>query len=188
MRLILVIAVFAAIGATMPGGVARAQSGGNPLLNPYGAGAAVPSWERSLQQYYDRERMARQRATDPLAGLRTSALDRRQAMLRRFYGDPSRALGLPANPQLPGSETDDPAVAPPAFAPTVSLLDIDGDGAVSRQEYFNARARFIPLGPQSFARSRRASQRLASQFRALDVNKDGRVTPDETAPYPDARF
>ena len=74
------------------------------------------------------------------------------------------------------------------FAPTVSPLDTDGDGAVTRQEYFGARARFVPSGRQSIARARRASERLVTQFRALDANRDGLVTPDETALYPDARF
>lgn len=193
MRIILSVAVLAAAcGALLSGAPARAQSPGNVLVDPTGAQAArLPwqtdlPWERDLQRYYDRQRMARQRGADPLAGLRTSGLDRRQALLRRFYGDPARALGLPANPTFGNAPAS--SAAPLQFAPNISLLDTNGDGAVTRNEYFRARQHFVPSGSPNHGRALRANRRLAMQFRALDANHDGRVTPDETAPYPNARF
>lgn len=189
MRYFLAVTIVAAgFAAAVSSASVRAQSGGNTLLNPTGKQSAILPWERSLQRYYDRERLARQRGADPLSGLRTTALDRRQALLRRFYGDPARALGLPANPNLPDPLTGAPATSPLEFAPTVSPLDINGDGAVTQQEYFNARARFVPGGAQGTARARRARERLISQFRALDADRDGRITPNETALYPNPRF
>jgi len=193
MRIILSVAILAAAcGAVLPGAAGHAQSRGNVLVNPTGVQAprlpwqTQPSWERDLQRYYDRQRMARQRGGDPLAGLRTTGLDRRRAMLRQFYGDPARALGLPANPRFGDSPE---STAPPLeFAPNVSPLDVNGDGAVTRNEYFSARQRFVLPAPRNLSQAQRATRRLDTQFRALDANKDGIVTPDETAPYPDARF
>ena len=193
MRMIFSVAILAAAcGALLSGAPAEAQSRGNVLVNPTGEQAGrLPweselPWERSLQRYYDRQRMARQRGVDPLAGLRTSGLDRRRALLNRFYSDPARALGLSPNPSF--RDTAGPTTAPLEFAPNVSLLDSDGDGAVTRDEYFRARQRFIPPGSRNLSRAQQANRRFVMQFRALDANNDGRVTPDETAPYPDARF
>ncbi len=189
MRLTLPVTLFAAVfGALASGGPAVAQFGGHMLLNPTGRQAILLPWERSLQRYYDRERMARQRGANPLSGLRTVALDRRRALLRRFYDNPARALRLPANVRPRASATGAPPLAPLVFAPVVSLLDVNGDGAVSRREYFGVRARGFRAGARGSVRARRWNRRLAARFRALDSNRDGRVTPDEVTPYPNARF
>lgn len=185
MRVTLSVTVIAAVlGAVIVVGAAQAQT---RFRGIFGKPISL-SWERNLQRYYDRERMARQRGVNPLAGLRTVGLDRRRARLRRFYADPARRLGLPANPRLRDPPTGAPPPALLVFAPTIALLDADGDGAVSRREYFTGRARFVPAGARGFARAQRLNQRLVAQFRALDANRDGRVTPDETTPYPNARF
>ncbi len=189
MRITLPVTVIAAaLGAMIVVGAAQAQiSARGPFSGFFGKPTSL-SWERSLQRYYDRERMARQRGVNPLARLRTVALDRRRARLRRFYRDPARRLGLPDNPRLRDPATGAPPPALLVFAPTIALLDADGDGAVSRREYFNGRARVVPAGARGFARAQRLNLRLVAQFRRLDANRDGRVTPDEATPYPNARF
>ncbi|MEE8332260.1 MAG: hypothetical protein V3R85_00310 [Alphaproteobacteria bacterium] len=189
MRITLSVTVIAAmLGAVVVVGAAQAQSSARGPFSVFFGKSMSLSWERSLQRYYDRERMLRQRGVNPLARLRTVALDRRRERLRQFYGDPARGLGLPDNARLRGPATGAPPPVAPVFTPIVALLDGDGDGVVSRQEYFDGRTRAVPAGSRGFARAQRLNRRLVAQFRSLDANRDGRVTPNETSPYPNARF
>jgi len=63
--------------------------------------------------------------------------------------------------------------------PVVSHLDIDGDGSVSRNEYFQSRSRQSILGVKTSLNYQRRTQRLNSNFSLTNSNGDGRVAPEE---------
>lgn len=184
--------VATAFGVLVSAGAADAQYYGGTQFDPFFGQNVTPSWERSLDRYYERERRLDELSADPLLGLRTTALDRQSALLRRFYRDPLVALGLPANrPSTPTeSETGAPAAMtmPTAFAPGIDLLDSNRDGVITRREYFRGRSRLVPVVLRGSGRARRATERLIAQFRAMDANRDGRVTITEAGIFPNARF
>ena len=62
---------------------------------------------------------------------------------------------------------------------TARAVDIDGDGAISQSEYFQGRSRLSNLGVKSGRNDQRRTQRLQSQFRNADSNRDGKVSPLE---------
>jgi len=72
-----------------------------------------------------------------------------------------------------------PVVATVTLDPVVPRLDIDGDGSVSRNEYFQGRSRQSNPGVKTSRNYQRRTQRLNSYFRLTDSNGDGRVAPGE---------
>jgi hypothetical protein len=98
---------------------------------------------------------------------------------RRIFDDPLRKLGLPGNnPNNPTTQSS-PGVTAPVFDPGVAHLDRDGDGAVSRSEYFQGRSRLITPGRNADRRAQSHRRRLDSRFRRADTNRDGKVSPAE---------
>lgn len=95
------------------------------------------------------------------------------------FRDQSAVLGLPSNVIRQPSRPNVPVVAPVTLAPVVSHLDADGDGAISQSEYFQGRSRLSNIGVKSDRNSQRRTQRLQSQFRNADSNRDGKVSPLE---------
>ena len=95
------------------------------------------------------------------------------------FHDQGAVLGLPSNRITQPNRPNAPVVAPVTLAPVVSHLDIDGDGAISQSEYFQGRSRLSNLGVKSGRNDQRRTQRLQSQFRNADSNRDGKVSPLE---------
>lgn len=126
-------------------------------------------------------------ALDPLAPppLPKDPLAKQDEAIRRALQDPATRAGLPPNA---------PIAPPPAAAPTTALptqverLDRDRDGRISRDEYFRGRNRIPPAGFATDTRQRIFEQRLDTQFKQLDLNHDGTLTPDELEASPKARF
>ena len=125
--------------------------------------AKVKPWQKRIDRYYRRIN------PDPQRRLKKAE--------RKLYGDPGKLLGLPSNPKLKGKGGPKAsASAPLGLDPDVANLDSDGDGSISRSEYLQGRSRLMSLNSRVNGRQR---QRLESQFRHTDLNRDGKVTPDE---------
>lgn len=120
-------------------------------------------WQDTLEKHY--------RAANP-----QSEIDKARSTLFR---DPTRVLGLPSNEVNRQRPSNAPSAAPAAQDPAMAQLDVNGDGAISRSEYFQGRSRSTSLGYRSGTANQRQNQRLRSQFRDTDFNRDGKVTPDE---------
>ncbi len=104
--------------------------------------------------------------------------------LRQLYGD-KVPLSRPSVPDGPPSAASANA-APRGFP----RYDLNGDGAVTADEYSAAQMRAAPGNPTpaAAARRQRLMERFNSRFRAADRNGDGRVTPAELDADPNARF
>jgi hypothetical protein len=136
----------------------------------------VQSWERDLQKFYNRDRKVLQpRIPNPA-----------QDALRKLRRDPLAKLGLPANQGALRQEA--PEIVEPTFSPFTAGHDRDGDGAVTREEYFSSQRRHFAPGGGSASRRQRALSRLDSQFRNADIDRDGKVTAKELNSLPGARF
>lgn len=107
---------------------------------------------------------------------------------RRLFDDPLRKFGLPENklndPKAPAST----GATEPVFDPGVATLDSDGDGSVSRTEYFRGRTRLVSPGRNNDLRTRSLQRRLNSRFRQADANGDGKVSPAELQSNGGTRF
>ena len=153
----LAAAAFLMAAPLLPAGDAAAQGART------GAQPSAPQWDGRVKRFYGRGEPQRD-------------VDR---ALQRLYGDPlHNKLGLPENrledPHAPAAPT-----APSRFDPGTSRLDSDRDGAISRQEYFQGNTRAITPGFRGEQRHRQGQERLDSQFRNADRNRDGKVTPAE---------
>jgi len=136
----------------------------------------VQPWERDLQKFYNRDKKVLQpRLKNPA-----------QDALRKLRRDPLAKLGLPANRGVLREES--PKTVEPTFSPFTAGHDRDGDGAVTREEYFSSQRRNFAPGGGSANRRQRALSRLNSQFRNADVDRDGKVTAKELNSLPGARF
>ena len=136
----------------------------------------VQPWERDLRKFYNRDRKVLQ------PRIRNPAQD----ALRKLRRDPLAKLGLPANKALlPPVVTK---IAEPTFSPYTAGYDRYGDGAVTREEYFSSQRRHYGQGVGSANRRMRAINRLGSQFRNADINRDGKVTAKNLNSLPGARF
>ena len=108
--------------------------------------------------------------------------------MRRFYEDPGRRLGLPANaPANPFPRFDAPAQAAPSLE-AFDRMDRNRDGFVSQDEFMAARGRSIAVRPQHDQRARSYQNRLDSRFRGADSNRDGHINPDEFRALEGRRF
>ena len=136
----------------------------------------VQPWERDLQKFYNQDRKVLQ------PRLRNPA----QEALRKLRRDPLARLGLPGN-QAPLPENA-PANEEPVFSPFAADYDRNGDGAVTREEYFSKQRRQFGVGAGSASRQQRALRRLYSQFRNADIDRDGKVTAQELNSLPGVRF
>lgn len=149
---------------------AMAQQSPDPLMPD---SKKLRPWEDRLKKFYNE-------------GNPQSEVD---AATKRLYEDPMKRLGAPENkifePNAPQGSTSTP---PLTLQPGVLELDRNNDGVVSRDEYFQGRTR--PMAPQDrySPRGLRAMERLDSQFRAVDRNHDGKVTPEELKQDGGARF
>jgi hypothetical protein len=153
----LAAAAFLMAAPLLPAGDAAAQGARTP------AGPKAQPWDDRVKRFYGRGEPQRE-------------VDR---ALQRLYRDPLHdKLGLPENklddPQAPAVPT-----APPGFDPGTSRLDSDRDGTISRQEYFQGNTRAITPGFRGEQRYRQGQERLDSQFRNADRNRDGKITPGE---------
>ena len=115
------------VAAPLATGALAQQTKRSPYLpKPY---KNVP-WQKALEKYY--------RPINP-----QREIDRAR---RTLFRDPAKNLGLPSHgirrPRAPNA----PVVAPVTLDPVVSHLDIDGDGSISRSEYFQGRSRQSNLG------------------------------------------
>jgi hypothetical protein len=129
-------------------------------------------WQKALDKYY--------RSNTP-----QSAADKAR---RTVFRDPTRVLGLPSNKITKPNQPNAPVVAPVTLAPAVSHLDSDGDGSVSRAEYFQGRSRLTNFGVKTGRNNQRRTKRLQSQFRRADSNRDGKVSPLELQAVGNGRF
>ena len=134
--------------------------------------ATIEPWQKALDKYY--------RPINP-----QSDLDRAKRSLILDFG---KKLGLPSHGIRRPTRPNAPVVAPVTLDPVVSHLDIDGDGSISRSEYFQGRSRLSNLGVKTDRNNRRWTQRLGSQFRQTDLNGDGKVTPEELQSRGSGRF
>ncbi len=138
---------------------AMAQQSRDPLMPK---SDTLRPWEKRLDRFYSRgnPQQDTNRAT------------------KRLYDDPLRKLGEPEN-KLPGPNTA-PGAAPPATLQRgVVELDRDNNGSISREEYFRGRTPFMTPQDRVSNRGRRMMDRLDSQFRNADRNRDGKVTAEE---------
>ena len=163
------LALMVAAPLAMATGALAQQTKRSPYLpKPY---KNVP-WQKALENYY--------RPINPQRDI-----DRAK---RTLFRDPGKKLGLPSHgisrPKAPNA----PVVAPVTLDPVVSHLDIDGDGSISRSEYFQGRSRQSNLGVKTNRNNQRRTQRLGSQFRQTDLNGDGKVTAAELQSRGSGRF
>lgn len=107
---------------------------------------------------------------------------------KRLFKDPLRKFGLPKNRLNDPDGPTAPSVTEPVFDPGIAHLDADGDGTVSRSEYFQGRTRLVSPGRDSDRRTRSLQRRLDSRFRQADSNGDGVVSPAELQATGGARF
>ena len=129
-------------------------------------------WQDTLEKHY--------RAANP-----QTEIDKARSTLFR---DPTRVLGLPSNEINQQKPSKTPSATPGAQDPALVQLDANGDGAISRSEYFQGRSRPTNLGYRSETAKQFQDQRLRSQFRDTDFNRDGKVTADELAARGGGRF
>jgi hypothetical protein len=129
-------------------------------------------WQKALEQLYPPNNSQ-------------SELDRAKGVL---YRDPGRVIGLPSNAIRRPTSPSAPVVAPVTLAPSVSRLDTNRDGAISRSEYIQGRSRQTNFGFKANRLSQRHSKRLSSQFRDTDLNRDGKVTAQELQTRGSGRF
>ncbi len=155
--------------------IAAGLVGSGGITQVYGQQLVRP-WERDLQRLYNQDRKVLQpRLPNPA-----------QDALRKLRRDPLAKLGLPAN-QAPLPQNS-PETIEPTFSPNTAGYDRDGDGGVTREEYFSSQRRSYGAGVGSSSRRQRALSRLDSQFRAADIDRDGKVTAQELNSLPGARF
>ena len=128
-------------------------------------------WEQRIDRFYNQGNP--QTETDKATG--------------RIYDDPMRRLGLPEN-RIFEQNAPETTSAPPTLQPGVVEMDRDKNGAISREEYFQGRGRFMTPQQRGSSRGRRAVNRLDSQFRNADRNRDGIVTPEELEQSGGGRF
>lgn len=164
------LAVLIAVPLAMATGASAQQTKRSPHLPKP---AKIKPWQKKLNKSF--------RPTNP-----RRRLERARRGLRRDYG---KSIGLPAHAKI--RQTTAPhstGATPVTLDPVVSHLDIDGDGSISRNEYFQGRSRLSNLGVKTGRNKNRRSRRLASQFRRTDLNGDGRVTPEELQSRGAGRF
>jgi len=134
--------------------------------------AKVESWQDAIKKLYP--------SANP-----QSDVDKAKSSL---YRDPGKAIGLPKNPIIHPTSPTAPAVAPVTLDPALSALDSDGNGSISRKEYLQGRTRIMSPGVRTNRLSQRQAQRLKSQFRRTDLNRDGVVTAEELQASGGGRF
>jgi len=160
---VLVISLLAASGA-------MAQQTRDPLMPD---SAKLRPWEERLRKFYNQ-------------GNPQEEVDR---ATKRLYEDPLHRLGEPENRALDPNTPQGTANVPPlTLQPGVLELDRDNDGSVSREEYFLGRGRSMSPQDRYGSRGRRIMERLDSQFRNVDRNRDGKVTPEELRQNGGGRF
>jgi hypothetical protein len=102
-----------------------------------------------------------------------------------------KRLGLPVHepPKAgPGKSSEPLAPAVPAFDRHHQRFDVNRDGSLSRQEYVNSRMRAMPPQYKNTWREREYRDRVNAQYRAINRNRDRRITPDELQNPPSGRF
>ncbi|MEX2455295.1 MAG: EF-hand domain-containing protein [Rhodospirillaceae bacterium] len=100
-----------------------------------------------------------------------------------------RTLGLPDQPQLDTTIDSGPAPEPPGLSDTVlPELDANGNGYISRDEYFSARQRAPVVGGRGTERHLHRRDRMDSRFRTADSNRDGRLSAEEIDAMEGRRF
>lgn len=164
------LALMVAVPLAMATGAMAQQTKRSPYLPKP---AKIKPWQKKLDRFYR-------------PGRPHTRLNRAKRTLFRDHG---KALGLPSHaiikqPNGPNA----PVVAPVTLDPVVSHLDIDGDGSVSRNEYFQGRSRLSNIGVKTGRNNQRRTQRLNSNFRRTDSNGDGKVTPEELQARGSGRF
>jgi hypothetical protein len=148
---------------------AMAQQTRDPLMPD---STKLRPWEQRLERFYNEGNP--QRETDRATG--------------RLYDDPLHRLGEPENRPLDPSAPAGPAASPPVLQPGVVELDRDNSGGINREEYFRGRMPFMTPQDRLGSRGRRMIDRLDSQFRNADRNRDGIVTPEELQGSENGRF
>lgn len=107
--------------------------------------------------------------------------------LQKFYNQDRKMLQLRL--RIPAPLPDDtPTDDEPVFSPFAAGYDRNGDGAVTREEYFANQRRELGVGAGSASRQQRGLRRLDSQFRNADIDHDGKVTARELNSLPCARI
>jgi hypothetical protein len=135
--------------------------------------AKVKPWQKRLDRLY-RSRNPQRR------------LSKARRSLNRDFG---KQLGLPSHARINQPKGPNaPVVAPVTLDPVVSHLDLDGDGSISRNEYFQGRSRLSNFGVKTNRNNQRRVRRLTSQFRRTDSNGDGIVSPSELRSRGGGRF
>jgi hypothetical protein len=146
-----------------------AQQSRDPLMPD---STKLRPWEQRLDRFYNQGNP--QRETDKATG--------------RLFGDPLHRLGEPENKPFSPHAPTGPGTAPPTLRPGVAELDRDNSGTITREEYFRGRTPFMTPQDRIGSRGRRTMDRLNSQFRDLDRNRDGIVTPEEVQQGGGSRF
>lgn len=158
LKLSLALTVAGLLAAANDAQAQRSRSGAS-LPRP----AKIKPWQERVDRYF------RRMHPDPRRHLKKAE--------RTLYRDPGKALGLPSNPKLNGKGGPKASgSATTGLNPAVANLDTNGDGSISRSEYLQGRSRLSSLNRRVNEHQR---QRLKSQFRHTDLNRDGKVTPDE---------
>lgn len=152
----LAAAAFILAATLMPAAELSAQGANSPTAQP---------WDDRVKRFYGRGEPDRE-------------FDRAK---RKLFGDPLHdRMGLPENrlndPDVPDGTQ---STAPPAFDQRTLELDRDRDGAISREEYFQGKTRNVTPGFRGERRHQRVLDRLDTQFRKADRDRDGKVTPAE---------
>ena len=140
-------------------------------------------WERELGKFYQRQRLP----ASPSAPAARTFEQLNRDPLAKINKDPLARLGFGSHVKLPSAPVA-PTAPAPAFDPGVARLDSDNDGAVSRDEYVRGNDRQFGTGGAGSARQRVFRERLSSQFGNADLNRDGKVSPEELQSIPGTRF
>jgi len=181
-------------GAAVGGGQSPAERAAR-AAPPTGPRAAKPGIELLRQRQAERTRALEDdllgRNAPPPQARRGAAPQAGLQPAQPGEADPMRRLGMPPVRDLrqAPAKAGTPAGEPPIYD-GFDRLDRNGDGFVSQQEYLGARSRppAVGLAPDAGQRYQRIEQSLDRRFRAVDTDRDGRISADESRGIGNRRF
>lgn len=185
--LLRVVVLGGALAAFAVPAAAQQRSQSKPQYNP-----PVETQPYQVQPFSAERQMQRYNQPtlpDPVRDRARAERDRLKRLGLPYFDPDAKAPGAPGT-GTPGGAAQPGGIgitamtgaAPPD--PNFSRMDTNRDGIVSRQEYLNAQSRTVPPSVRNTWRERPFVERANSRFRTNDLNKDGRITPDEMSSSP----